>query len=245
MNNQWISRNIFLWAAAIIVVAATLVSCQSEPVALPQVIIETVEVEKEVVVTPLPTPSESSKLETLPHTQFGVEKGAVVTPTPSPKPSKPRKQAVEVEGTVTKQLPDQMFLVELDNGDEVQAYLSGKMRKYYIRVLLGDRVRVELSPYDLTRGRITYRYKQTPTPTPIADGCSDEDKRYTGTVKWFNPTKGYGFIEPEGCPEDVFVHHTAIQGEGYRSLEEDQRVEFSIEKGSKGLQAANVVVLRP
>ena len=51
------------------------------------------------------------------------------------------------------------FKVELDNGHEVLAYLSGKMRRYYIRILLGDRVRVELSPYDLTRGRITYRYR--------------------------------------------------------------------------------------
>jgi translation initiation factor IF-1 len=56
--------------------------------------------------------------------------------------------------------------VELDNGHEVLAYLSGKMRRYYIRVLLGDRVLVELSPYDLTRGRITYRYKKQPATTP-------------------------------------------------------------------------------
>jgi translation initiation factor IF-1 len=56
--------------------------------------------------------------------------------------------------------------VELDNGHEVLAYLSGKMRRYYIRVLLGDRVLVELSPYDLTRGRITYRYKKQPAATP-------------------------------------------------------------------------------
>jgi translation initiation factor IF-1 len=59
-------------------------------------------------------------------------------------------------------LPGTQFRVELDNGHEVLAYLSGKMRKYYIRVLLGDRVLVELTPYDLTRGRITYRYRKQP-----------------------------------------------------------------------------------
>jgi translation initiation factor IF-1 len=67
---------------------------------------------------------------------------------------------IEVEGTVIEALPGTQFRVELDNGHEVLAYLSGKMRKYYIRILLGDRVRVELTPYDLTRGRITYRYKR-------------------------------------------------------------------------------------
>ena len=66
--------------------------------------------------------------------------------------------------------------------------------------------------------------------------------RVTGTVKWFNNSKGYGFLSQENG-EDVFVHHTAIQGEGYHSLEEGQRVEFSIEKGPKGLQAAQVVAL--
>ena len=69
------------------------------------------------------------------------------------------KQAIEIEGTVTEVLPNATFLVELENGHEVLAYLSGKMRKHYIRVLEGDRVKVELSPYDLTRGRITYRYR--------------------------------------------------------------------------------------
>ena len=58
-------------------------------------------------------------------------------------------------------LPNTQFRVELDNGHEVLAYLSGKMRRYYIRVLLGDRVRVELSSYDLLRGRIVYRYKKS------------------------------------------------------------------------------------
>ncbi len=73
---------------------------------------------------------------------------------------KASKQKVEVEGTVVEALPNTQFRVELDSGHEVLAYISGKMRKYYIRILLGDRVRVELSPYDLTRGRIVYRYKQ-------------------------------------------------------------------------------------
>ena len=67
---------------------------------------------------------------------------------------------IELEGTVVDCLPGTQFKVRLDNGHEVLAYLSGKMRRYYIRVLLGDRVSVELSPYDLTRGRITYRYKK-------------------------------------------------------------------------------------
>ena len=75
---------------------------------------------------------------------------------------KETKQKIEVDGTVVEALPGTMFRVELDNGIEVLAYLSGRMRKNYIRVLLGDRVRVELSPYDLTRGRLTYRYKQQP-----------------------------------------------------------------------------------
>ncbi len=70
------------------------------------------------------------------------------------------EEAIEVEGTVTEALPGTQFKVELDNGHEVLAYLSGKMRKYYIRVLLGDRVTIEMSPYDLSRGRITYRHRK-------------------------------------------------------------------------------------
>ncbi|MEJ2731967.1 MAG: translation initiation factor IF-1 [Anaerolineae bacterium] len=73
---------------------------------------------------------------------------------------KDSKEKIEFEGTVVDCLPGTQFKVELDNGHEVLAYLSGKMRRYYIRVLLGDRVLVELSPYDLTRGRITYRFKK-------------------------------------------------------------------------------------
>jgi translation initiation factor IF-1 len=67
---------------------------------------------------------------------------------------------IEVEGTVVELLPNTQFKVELDNGHQVLAYLSGRMRKYYIRILLGDRVRVEMTPYDLERGRITYRYRR-------------------------------------------------------------------------------------
>ena len=69
------------------------------------------------------------------------------------------EEPIELEGTVSTVLPGTMFRVRLDNQHEVLAHLSGKMRKYYIRVLLGDKVRVEMSPYDLTRGRIIYRHK--------------------------------------------------------------------------------------
>ncbi|MBS1251320.1 MAG: Translation initiation factor IF-1 [Anaerolineales bacterium] len=69
------------------------------------------------------------------------------------------EEKIEVEGTVIEALPNAQFKVELENDHEVLAHLSGKMRKYYIRVLLGDRVKVELTPYDLHRGRIVYRYK--------------------------------------------------------------------------------------
>ena len=68
-------------------------------------------------------------------------------------------QAVEVEGTVVEALPNATFRVEMENGHRVLAHVSGKMRKFFIRILPGDRVKLELSPYDLTRGRITYRYK--------------------------------------------------------------------------------------
>lgn len=79
--------------------------------------------------------------------------------------AKDSKDKIELQGTVIEALPGTQFRVELDNGHEVLAYLSGKMRRYYIRVLLGDRVLVELSPYDLTRGRITYRFKKRPVPS--------------------------------------------------------------------------------
>ncbi|MBL7125624.1 MAG: translation initiation factor IF-1 [Dehalococcoidales bacterium] len=71
----------------------------------------------------------------------------------------PKKETIEVEGTVLEALPNAMFRVELANGHVVLAHISGKIRKHYIRVLPGDRVLVELSPYDLSRGRIVYRFK--------------------------------------------------------------------------------------
>ncbi len=75
-------------------------------------------------------------------------------------PRKTKKDTVEVKGTVIEALPNAMFRVQLETGHEVLAHISGKMRMYYIRILLGDKVLVELSPYDLTRGRIIYRYKK-------------------------------------------------------------------------------------
>ena len=71
----------------------------------------------------------------------------------------PKADAIEVEGTVVEALPNTMFRVDLTNGHQVLAHLSGRMRRNYIRVLLEDRVVVELSPYDLSRGRIVYRHK--------------------------------------------------------------------------------------
>lgn len=70
-----------------------------------------------------------------------------------------KEEAIEIEGTVIEPLPNAMFRVELDNKMKVLAHISGKMRKHFIRILPGDKVLVELSPYDLTRGRIIYRYK--------------------------------------------------------------------------------------
>ncbi len=71
----------------------------------------------------------------------------------------PKKEAIEVEGIVLESLPNGMFRVELPNGHKVLAHISGKIRTHYIRILLGDKVLIELSPYDLSRGRITYRLK--------------------------------------------------------------------------------------
>jgi translation initiation factor IF-1 len=71
----------------------------------------------------------------------------------------PKEEAIEVEATVVETLPNAMFRVELENGHKVLAHVSGKMRKHFIRILPGDRVKVELSPYDLDRGRIVYRLR--------------------------------------------------------------------------------------
>ncbi|HOB21649.1 MAG TPA: translation initiation factor IF-1 [Bacillota bacterium] len=70
-----------------------------------------------------------------------------------------KQDVIEVEGRVIEPLPNAMFRVELDNGHKVLAHISGKMRMHFIKILAGDRVTVELSPYDLSRGRIVYRYK--------------------------------------------------------------------------------------
>ena len=68
-----------------------------------------------------------------------------------------KEEAIEVEGTIVEPLPNAMFRVELDNGHKVLAHISGKMRMHFIKILPGDRVTIELTPYDLTRGRITFR----------------------------------------------------------------------------------------
>ncbi|UCG78668.1 MAG: translation initiation factor IF-1 [Nitrospirota bacterium] len=70
-----------------------------------------------------------------------------------------KEDNIEVEGTILEALPNARFKVELDSGQEIMAYVSGKMRIHYIKILPGDKVLVEMSPYDLTKGRITYRYK--------------------------------------------------------------------------------------
>ena len=70
-----------------------------------------------------------------------------------------KEEAIEVEGTVVETLPNAMFRVELQNGHVITAHISGKMRMHYIKILPGDKVKVEMSPYDLTKGRITFRYK--------------------------------------------------------------------------------------
>ena len=85
---------------------------------------------------------------------FAILRHAIFTGGPMAK-----EGAIEVDGVVQEALPNAMFRVQLENGHEVLAHISGKMRKFYIRILPGDRVKVELSPYDLTRGRITYRMK--------------------------------------------------------------------------------------
>ena len=72
-----------------------------------------------------------------------------------------KEEVLELEGVVVEALPNTQFIVELDGGHKVLDYLSGKLRKFYIRILLGDRVKVEMTPYDMSKGRITYRHNQT------------------------------------------------------------------------------------
>ena len=86
------------------------------------------------------------------------------------------KDKLIIEGTVVEALPNTTFRIQLDSGHGVLAYLSGKMRKYYIRVLLGDRVRVELSPYDLERGRIVYRFKKGPSGQLVEEALADMER---------------------------------------------------------------------
>jgi translation initiation factor IF-1 len=74
----------------------------------------------------------------------------------------PKEEAIQVEGTIIEPLPNAMFRVELDNGHKVLAHISGKMRMHFIKILPGDKVTVELSPYDLSRGRVIFRAKQQP-----------------------------------------------------------------------------------
>jgi len=76
--------------------------------------------------------------------------------------SMPKEEAIQVEGTIVEPLPNAMFRVELDNGHKVLAHISGKMRMHFIKILPGDKVTVELSPYDLSRGRVIFRAKQQP-----------------------------------------------------------------------------------
>ena len=71
----------------------------------------------------------------------------------------PKEDAIEIQGTILENLPNAMFKVEIENGQTILAYVSGKMRMHFIKILPGDKVTVELSPYDLTKGRITYRFK--------------------------------------------------------------------------------------
>jgi len=92
------------------------------------------------------------------------------------------------------------------------------------------------------------RFRRLPWCAEIAEGTSQSQKYVTngrtlGTVQWFSRVKGYGFIRPDGQEEDIFVHYSAIRGEGYRNLSQGQRVEFTVEDTPKGPQAVNVVGL--
>jgi translation initiation factor IF-1 len=78
------------------------------------------------------------------------------------------KEVIELTGTVRETLPNAMFKVELENGHIILAHISGKMRMHYIKILPGDWVKIEMTPYDLTKGRITYRYREKPNPQELS-----------------------------------------------------------------------------
>ena len=100
-----------------------------------------------------------------------------------------KEDQIEMEGTVIDALPNTEFKVELENGHVVHAHISGKMRKNYIRILRGDRVTVELTPYDLTKGRITYRNRTWPASPSITT-------RYTSRVVLSNSAHQADLVEP-------------------------------------------------
>lgn len=87
-----------------------------------------------------------------------------------------KEEQIEMEGTVVDALPNTMFRVELENGHVVLAHISGKMRKNYIRILKGDKVTVEMTPYDLTKGRITFRHKEG-SPRPAANDKEEQSSK--------------------------------------------------------------------
>ena len=110
------------------------------------------------MICPSAGPNARRSIEEFPKTS--TEPGPCLALTPRSNPlAKPKEDAIVLEGTIVESLPNAMFRVELENGHKVLAHISGKMRMHYIRILPGDKVQVELTPYDLTRGRITYRYK--------------------------------------------------------------------------------------
>lgn len=88
-----------------------------------------------------------------------------------------KEEMIEMEGVVSEVMPDTRFRVGLDNGHEVIAYVSGKMRKHRIRILAGDKVSIELTPYDLSKGRITFRHKDERTPVAVPNRRPSQGRR--------------------------------------------------------------------
>jgi len=89
----------------------------------------------------------------------------------------PKEELIEMNGAVTEVLPDSRYRVTLDNGHQLIAYSGGKMRKHHIRILAGDKVSLELSPYDLTKGRITFRHLERRGPPPATNGGNNTQRR--------------------------------------------------------------------